>query len=459
MSDRPFRIAVVGNFSGRRTRPVPIAIDPENFEEVMNRLGVAVELPAGTVSFRELDDFHPDNLYRRLPLFKSLQAAREEIVNAKTVAPAASARPEHPERHEPPDRPPVVSSGSLLDQIAEASEPASAPSVSAPAAPPRGERAFDDAIRKIATAHAIPAADPHRQELIDQIDRAAAEQMRAVLRWPAFQSLETAWRSLFLLFRHVDTGVDLKIYLIDLKQDDLFEDPSALERLLTGLPAGEDPWSLIVGLYTFSPRDRDCKVLANLAAIARRAGAPFLSAVDARLFGCESIAATPDPDDWKRHLDDADKRAWQQLRQSPDAAWLGLAAPRFLLRLPYGKRTTPIESFAFEEMPKGPDHDAYLWGNPAIACACLLGEAFNLDGWDLSPGRAMRIEGLPIHTDPVREPTPQAEIWMTDRLAEAMMEEGVMPLASIKHTDAAQLVRFQSVAGRLGEARPLAGPW
>jgi hypothetical protein len=48
---------------------------------------------------------------------------------------------------------------------------------------------------------------------------------------------------------------------------------------------------------------------------------------------------------------------------------------------------------------------------------------------------------------------------MTDRLATAILDQGVMPLASIKHTDAAQLVRFQSIAGRLGEARALAGPW
>jgi type VI secretion system protein ImpC len=466
MSDHPFRIALVGNFSGRRTRPVPIEIDPDNFEEVMDRLGVAVELPAGTVPFRELDDFHPDHLYRHLPLFQSLQAAREEIARAKTVQVQPSPPPPAPPR---PERPPVSSSVSLLDQIVEVSEPVSAPAVSARDEKARDEKArhekahdeqaWSDAIRKIGAAHAIPAADPRREELIAQIDRAAAEQMRAILHWPAFQSLEAAWRSLFLLFRHVETGVDLKIYLIDLTQDELFQDAASLARLFTDLPVGEDPWSLIVGLYTFSPRERDCQVLANLAAIARRAGAPFLSAIDARLFGCESIAATPDPDDWKRPLNDHDKRAWQQLRGSPDADWLGLAMPRFLLRLPYGKKTSPIESFAFEEMPDGPDHDAYLWGNPAVACACLLGQAFNLDGWDFRPGSVTRMVGLPIHTDPVREPTPPAEIWMSDRLAAAILDQGVMPLASIKHTDAAQLLRFQSIAGRVGEPRALAGPW
>jgi type VI secretion system protein ImpC len=442
MSDRPFRIALVGNFSGRRAPSAPILVDPDNFEEVMERLDVTVELPAGVVRFRELDDFHPDHLYRQLALFQSLEDARQEIEHAPSLGPSQPARPE---------RPPVASSGSLLDQIAEASEPEP---VSA-----RDESAWDDAIRKIVAPHAIPAPDPRRQELIAQTDRAAAEQMRAVLHWPAFQSLEAAWRSLFLLFRQVETGVDLKVYLIDLAQADLFEDQTRLARLVADLPAGEDPWSLIVGLYTFSPRERDCRVLASLASMARKAGAPFLSAIDARLFGCESISETPDPDDWKQPLNENDRSAWQQLRLAPDADWLGLALPRLLLRLPYGKRTSPIESFEFEEMPKGPDHAAYLWGNPALACACLLGQAFNQDGLDLRPGTVSRLDGLPIHTDPLREPTPQAEIWMTERLAAAMLDQGVMPLASIKHSDAAQLVRFQSIAGQPGEPRALAGPW
>lgn len=419
----------------------------------MERLGVAVDLPAGTVRFRELDDFHPDYLYRNLALFQSLSDAREEIAHAKMIRSTPPAPPPAPAR---PERPPVASSGSLLEQIAAASEPE-------PASPhplsARDESSWDDAIRKIVAPHVIPAADPSRQELIAQIDRAAAEQMRAVLHWPAFQALEAAWRSLFLLFRHIETGVDLKIYLIDVPQAELFEDPSHLERFLTDLPVGEDPWSSIVGLYTFSPRERDCSVLTRLAGIARRAGAPFLSAIDARLFGCESIAQTPDPDDWKQSLNDADRRAWQQLRLSPDAEWLGLATPRFLLRLPYGKKTSPIESFEFEEMPKEPEHENYLWGNPAVACACLLGQAFNIDGWNLRPGSVSRIDGLPVHTDPLREATPQAEIWMTDRLASAMLDQGVMPLASIKHSDSAQIVRFQSIAGQPGEARALAGPW
>ncbi|MFC7539039.1 type VI secretion system contractile sheath domain-containing protein [Siccirubricoccus deserti] len=39
------------------------------------------------------------------------------------------------------------------------------------------------------------------------------------------------------------------------------------------------------------------------------------------------------------------------MQAAPEAAYIGLAAPRFLLRMPYGKKSDPIDSFAFEESP------------------------------------------------------------------------------------------------------------
>jgi type VI secretion system protein ImpC len=181
--------------------------------------------------------------------------------------------------------------------------------------------------------------------------------------------------------------------------------------------------------------------------------------MDPRLMGCESMAATPDPDDWKKPLDKADAEAWRQLRHHPDARWLGLAMPRFLLRLPYGRKTSPMEALDFEEMPQAPAHEAYLWGSPAVACACLIGQAFNRRSWQMHPGLVSEVDGLPVHTYRQGSEslmTPPAETWLTDRAAERIADEGVMPLASSKNGDSALLMRFQSVAD---PPAPLAGPW
>ena len=53
--------------------------------------------------------------------------------------------------------------------------------------------------------------------------------------------------------------------------------------------------------------------------------------------------------------------AWRALRRLPEAGWIGLILPRFLLRLPYGKETASTERFDFEEMPDvPPEHQDYL---------------------------------------------------------------------------------------------------
>jgi len=443
--EKPFRIGILGDFSGRVNRRATgalqsVAIDPENFEQVMDRVGVALELPAGMIRFRELDDFHPDQLYRAVPLFGSIREAKKQLSTPQTFR-GAGPPPAPPTAPAPAS--PAAFSESLLDQIAgeSASAPAPAP-VSA-----RDESSWDEAIRRIAAKHAVPGRDPRQEEMLAVIDQTAAAQMRAILGHPDFQAIEAAWRSIFFLFRYVESGVDLQVHLIDVSKAELVERQAELAKLMASPAIGDRPWSLLVGLYTFTPDERDCALLARLGALARQARAPFLGSVDSRLFGCGSIAASPDPDDWKDALPVENARAWQQLRRSPDADWIGVAFPRFLLRLPYGEATSPAEAFDFEEMPGKPSHEAYLWGNPAVACACMLA----------APGGPVnRLDGIPIHNWARGEATPQAEIWMTERFASKIADAGVLPLASVKHSDAIQLVRLQSIAD---PPRPLAGAW
>jgi predicted component of type VI protein secretion system len=109
-------------------------------------------------------------------------------------------------------------------------------------------------------------------------------------------------------------------------------------------------------------------------------------------------------------------------------------------------------------MPRS-EHQHYLWGNPAICCALLLGLSFLDDGWDLRPGTHNRIGGLPLHTykdDGDFAVKPCAEILLTESEAEFLLDRGVMPLASIKEQDEVLLVRIQSIAE---PAAPLSGCW
>jgi type VI secretion system protein ImpC len=212
---------------------------------------------------------------------------------------------------------------------------------------------------------------------------------------------------------------------------------------------GGEPWAALVGNYTFDLTAEDIVLLYNLANIARRARAPFIAAASPHFLGCESLAETPDPDDWQP-LDVSDiNQAWVGFRRRPEATYVGLALPRFLIRLPYGAETEPIEQFEFEELTERPRHESYLWANPAFACAYLLAHAFSLENWEMRPGTVQEIEGLPLHIyeeEGESRIKPCAEALLTMRAAEEILEQGLMPLISFRSEDRIRLGRFQSIA-------------
>jgi hypothetical protein len=127
---------------------------------------------------------------------------------------------------------------------------------------------------------------------------------------------------------------------------------------------------------------------------------------------------------------------------------LGLSVPRFLLRLPYGDNTQTIDKFSFEEMPGTPDRRHYLWGNPALACATLLAQTFQKDGWAGNPGTVLALEDLPIHVytvDDEQEVT-LGEAWLVRPQTEQLVLQGIMPILCVKGKGAMQLLRFCALA-------------
>jgi type VI secretion system protein ImpC len=224
------------------------------------------------------------------------------------------------------------------------------------------------------------------------------------------------------------------------------------------VPEGK-PWSLFVGDYSFGPTRVDAGLLGRLAKIAQAAGAPLVAGADARLAGCESVARTPDPLDWQFVSDKQSAQAWASVRALPEAQWIGLGMPRFLLRVPYGPRTNPIDKFDFEELPGEPDHEGYLWGNPGFACACLVGQSFTAYGWNFRPGMINELDGLPVHvykSEGESALKPCAEAMLTDRAAEAIAARGLIPLRSVQNEGAVRVEAFLSLAG---PATRLRGRW
>src|SRR5579863_5536390 len=80
-SDDPFRILLMGDFSGRGNRGEPppgrlrpYLVDRDNFDEVLSRLRPELSIGKSGVEFRfrELEDFHPDRIFANHALFQKL---------------------------------------------------------------------------------------------------------------------------------------------------------------------------------------------------------------------------------------------------------------------------------------------------------------------------------------------------------------------------------------------------
>ena len=325
-------------------------------------------------------------------------------------------------------------------------------------------------IRETVKPYIVPAPDPQQAGLVAQVDQAISGQMRAILHHPDFRQLEATWRMLHFLVSQVETDETLKLYIIDVSKAELAADLASADALQsTGTyrllveqsvgVAGAEPYAVLVGGYTFDQTTEDIRLLQQLARIAQAAGAPLLAAADSHFAGCQSLATTPDPNDWRWQADPASGQLWQEVRQSPEAAYIGLLLPRFLLRLPYGRETDPIDRFDFEEFSPLAGHEQYLWGNSAVICVCLLAEAFREFGWALTGGLGRDLAGIPMHiytSDGEKHITPCAETILTERAMDVLIGRGLMPVLSIKGRDAVLLPRFQSITEPLSA---LAGPW
>ncbi len=468
------RILLMGDFSGHPEEAGPLderavrQVDVDNFEQLMARYAPSVNLPLGEgestridLAFSELEDFHPDALFQRLDLFKTLRQLRGRLLDANTFsAAAAELRREASVVDVTSTSEETVGDSATPEQQGDVFERLLGRESSSPAARARAPKAgIEQFIQRIVAAHIVPDADPQQAAYVVSVDDAISEQMRSLLHTPGFQALEATWLALHRLVTGVETDETLKLYTLDISKSELVADistlpdnpsGSSLYRLLVEQGVGStggEPWSVLAGDFVFGAGEEDVATLHALGLLGSQAGGPFLAAALPQLLGCNAI--TEPVEKWAG-LDGEAAQRWQGLRESPAAQWLGLTLPRLLTRLPYGKRGEEIDSFAFEEIPLPPgNHDDYLWGSPAFACTQLLAKAFIERGWTMEPGDRLDIEDLPAFTfevDGERQMLPCAEAWISERAGEVMLKQGVMPLLSHRTRNMVRVMRFQSLA-------------
>lgn len=436
-------------------------VDVDNLDDVLKRAAPVVQLGAGAggerLAIARFDDFHPDALVEALSIFRRLRDVRTRLQHPRTFAAAVADL----QGGSTPAAPAVgATTGGDHAQGGDSSalarllgQAGAAPSVqAAPAAthePAAG--AVDALIRQAVAPHIVPAPDPQLPQMLSAVDAAMTDLMRAVLHDPAFQQVEAAWRGVQWLVSMLDLGDTLELHLLHVTRGEIegatAQDGDLWRRLVDDHAQSSSglEFATLIGNFTFGPSADDLHVLGQLGALASAMGVPFIAGASPSLLGATSVDAQPQPRDWSPLVQD-DETRWQQFRTHAAAAHVGLALPRFLLRLPYGQRSDAITAFAFEEQPPSPEHESYLWGNASLAYAVVAARALDPDGDGSS---VAALEGLPafvFRTDEGMSLQPPAEINMSDAAVMAIEARGIMPLISLQGRDAIRPVLLRSAA-------------
>jgi type VI secretion system protein ImpC len=301
------------------------------------------------------------------------------------------------------------------------------------------------------------------QDLVGAIDRLVDEQLNEIVHAPEFQTLEATWRSIDDLVKNTNFRANVTLSLLDVSKEEAFED---LELNLADIAGSElfkkiyvheydqfggAPYGAIVGLYEFANTPADLTWLRAMGKVASASHAPFVASAAPRFFGCETMTEVNQLRDLGGLFATPRYAAWNELRDSDAAAYVGLTMPRYMVRPPYNDETYPAEGVRFNEKVRGDDDGEYVWGSSAMLFARNLVKSFETSGW-CQHVRGVKggglVKGLATHTYNLRgerELKAPIEVSMPDFREFELAQAGFIPLVHKKGTAEAVFFSAQSI--------------
>ena len=193
---------------------------------------------------------------------------------------------------------------------------------------------------------------------IADLDALISRQLNEVMHAEPLQKLEGSWRGLHYFVQQTETSSSLKIKLMNVSKTDLFKDlDKAVEFDQSQIfkkiyeeeygTLGGNPFGALVGDYEFGRHPQDIALLEKMSGVAATSHAPFIAAATPAMFNFESFTELAGPRDLEKIFDNETYLKWNMFRKSDDSRYVGLCLPHVLMRLPYGKDTTPVEEFDY----------------------------------------------------------------------------------------------------------------
>ncbi|MGD8685503.1 MAG: type VI secretion system contractile sheath large subunit [Syntrophobacterales bacterium] len=301
------------------------------------------------------------------------------------------------------------------------------------------------------------------QEVIARIDVMINDQINEIMHHEQFKEIESNWRSLNDLILNTNFRADVMIDILDVSKDELYEDFESNAVDITGSALfqkvyiaeydqyGGKPFGSIVGLYDFEHTPRDEFWLRTMGKVAAASHAPFVGAVSPKFFGCDSIEEFEAIKDLEGLMSHPKYGSWNALRDSEEAAYIGLTLPKYIIRKPYDPELNPSGKIPFEEQVRGDSNEDYLWGSASILFAQNMVRSFEQSGWCQylrGPKGGGLVSGLPVHMFNVRgeeEMKLPVEMAIPDYRELEFANAGFMPLVYRKGTADACFFSCQSL--------------
>lgn len=457
-----FSVVILGDFSGRASRGLAgplsrlVPVDRDNFFELFSAFDIKLKLPFDEqpIEFKDFEHLHPDYLLDQLSIFarfrqwqrkalkpEHFEGLLEELRAANIWQDQTSAAQV---QSTSPQAKADNNADFLLEQVLNQGVDSAA------------QTDVEQLIRSIVAPYATLKADIRLSEVQNAINHAMAQTLRSILHHGHFHNLEATWRSLYFFVRRINSDKGIKLWLLDMSEAELAQaaEGEAAQTPLFDLlvkqrqAAGQGAHNLIINLFSADNHLADLNWLKTLAAIAAANNGACVGAANPSIAGCQNLIAQPNPTDWQA-LDNEFAIAWQAFRAHDDAAHLALTAPRFLLRTPYGKKSSPIESFDFTEMITEGNHHHYLWGAGAVLVGVVLTELWINGQGVINSAAASQVDQLPIHVEKTssgEQLIPCAEIVILDGTVAALREAGLLVVRSIYNKNAVLIPLLNSCA-------------
>ncbi len=405
-SDRGGLLYIFGDFSGQARvdnwPPTFVRIDRDNFDEVMAKLAVAIEVgPDIRLAFTCIEDFHPDVWLPQVDLLADLLSVKEMLQNPATAARAAASIQAFL---------PSATQDDVVTESQPSAEGDEAMWMRLLGKLPDDEKPADsvaDWVKQMVSPHIVQPVSASQQDLARAADELLSQFTRVILHDAGFQGLEARWRATFSLLQE-ERAEHYTVYLVDMSMQALQQllktETTALAACLNQHGASRDDEAevLVVADWVLTATPDAADLLSRCGDFARLCGGRFLAGGDVGFCQSLLVDAGSIPG-----LDDN----------------LLLAYPRYLSRLPYHPKIDPLERFDFTECDELPAAEELAWANAAFLVARTL-----LRGEDNAAGFFADVPVFSYVQNGEAVLQPGAETVLSEAQANALLVRGIVPV-------------------------------